>query len=236
MPFGLSNAPATFLALMNDVLHPYLHRFVLVSFDDIITYSSTWAKHLQHLGIVLTALRAHHIHVKRSKCSFGAKSVAYLSHVISKEGVAMDADKVVAISTWPTPSSAQGLCGFLGLAGYYRKFIHDIGIIAAPLTCLLRRDAFTWDAKAMTTVQALKNSLTSRPMLKIPDFDKCFIVDCDVSGVGFSAILHQGTGPLAFFSRPFAPRHMKLVAYERELIGLVQVVRPWGPYIWGWYF
>ena len=142
MPFGLSNAPATFQALMNDVLRPYLRRFVLVFFDDILIYSSSWAEHLQHIIVVLNALRAHRLHLKRSKCSFGASSVAYLGHVISAAGVAMDADKIAAVASWPVPRSTRALRGFLGLAGYYRKFIQDFGIIAAPPTRLLRRDAF----------------------------------------------------------------------------------------------
>ena len=142
MPFGLSNAPATFQALINDVLRPYLRRFVLVFFDDILIYSSSWAEHLQHIAIVLNELRAHRLHLKRSKCSFGATFVAYLGHVISADDVTMDADKVVAITAWPPSRSARGLQGFLGLAGYYQKFIREFGLIAAPLTRLLRRDAF----------------------------------------------------------------------------------------------
>ena len=123
----------------------------------------------------------------------------------------------------------RGLSGafgaFLGLAGYYRKFIREFGLIAAPLTRLLRRDAFVWDTEAETAFQALKRALTTGPVLQMPDFDKLFMVDCDASGVGFGAVLHQGAGPLAFFSRPFAARHLKLAAYEWELIGLVQAVR-----------
>jgi len=233
MPFGLSNAPATFQALMNDVLRPYLRRFVLVFFDDILIYSSSWAEHLQHVSIVLHALRAHQLHLKRSKCSFGTTSVTYLGHVISVDGVAMDADKVAAVASWPAPRAARGLRGFLGLAGYYRKFIRDFGIIAAPLTRLLRRDAFAWDDESKAAFQALKGALTTGPVLQMPDFDKPFTVDCDASGVGFGAVLHQGAGPLAFFSRPFAARHLKLAAYERELIGLVHAVRHWRPYLWG---
>jgi hypothetical protein len=145
MPFGLSNTPVTFQALMNDVLHPYLRKFVLVFFDDILIYSKTWAEHLQHINIVLHALRDHQLHLKRSKCSFGARSVAYLRHVISAARVAMDATKVEAVSSWSVPRFARGLRGFLGLAGYYRKFIRDFDVIAAPLTRLLRRDAFAWD-------------------------------------------------------------------------------------------
>jgi hypothetical protein len=132
MAFGLCNAPATFQALMNDVLRPFLRRFVLVFFDDILVYSKTWADHLRHLRVVLNELRHHHLFVKRAKCSFGASSIAYLGHVISVDGVAMDTTKVKAILDWPTPRSSRAVRGFLGLAGYYRKFVHNYGIVAAP--------------------------------------------------------------------------------------------------------
>ena len=185
------------------------------------------------MAIILNELRAHRLHLKRSKCSFGTTSVTYLGHVISADGVAMDADKVAAVATWPTPQSPRALRGFLGLAGYYRKYIRDFGLIAAPLTRLLCRDAFAWDAAATEAFQALQRALTTGPVLQMPDFDSPFVVDCDASGTGFGAVLHQGDGPLAFFSRPFAARHHKLAAYERELIGLVQAVRHWRPYLWG---
>uniref|UniRef100_A0A8I6YET5 Reverse transcriptase n=1 Tax=Hordeum vulgare subsp. vulgare TaxID=112509 RepID=A0A8I6YET5_HORVV len=222
MPFGLSNTPATFQALMNDVLSPYLRRFVLVFFDDILIYSASWAEHLQHVAIIFNELRAHRLHLKRSKCSFGMTSVAYLGHVISTDGVAMDADKVAAVAAWPITRSPRALRGFLGLADYYRKYIRDYGLIAAPLTRLLRRDAFSWDEEATTAFEALQRALMTGPVLQMPDFDMPFIVDCDASGIGFGAVLHQAEGPLDFFSRPFAARHHKLAAYERELIGLVQ--------------
>jgi hypothetical protein len=236
MPFGLSNAPATFQALMNDVLRPYLRKSVLVFFDDILIYNKTWAEHLQHINIVVHALRDHQLHLKRSKCSFGACLVAYLGHVISAAGVAMDAAKVEAVSSWPAPHSARGLRGFLGLAGYYRKFIRDFGVIATPLTRLLRRDAFAWDDDTQAAFQQLKTALTTGPVLQMPNFEKTFVVDCDASGTGFGAVLHQGAGPVVFFSCPFAARHLKLAAYERELIGLVQAVRHWRPYRWGRHF
>jgi hypothetical protein len=179
-----------------------------------LIYSSSWAEHLQHVGIVLNALRTHRLHLKRSKCSFGASSVAYLGHVISTEGVAMDADKVAAVASWPTPRLARALRGFLGLAGYCHKFIHDFGIIAAPLMRLLRRDAFAWDDDADSAFWALQGALTMGPVLQMPYFTKNFVVDSDASGADFGAVLHQGAGPLAFFSRPFAARHLKLAAYE----------------------
>jgi len=195
MPFGLSNAPATFQALMNDVLQPFLRRFVLVFFDDILIYSPSWSEHLQHVRLVLDVLRANGLHLKRSKCAFGSRSVAYLGHVISAEGVAMDTAKVEAVASWPEPRSARGVRGFLGLAGYYRKFIRDFGAIAAPLTRLLRKEAFAWTAEAAEAFTALKKALSTGPVLQMPDFEQQFVVDCDASGTGFGAELHQGSGP-----------------------------------------
>lgn len=117
--------------------------------------------------------------------------------------------------------------------GYYRRFIKDFGAIAAPLTQLLRKDAFLWSEAAAAIVASLKQALSAAPVLQLPDFEQPFTVDYDASGSVFGAVLHQGTGAIAFFSRPFAPRHMKLAAYERELISLVQAVRHRQPYLWG---
>jgi hypothetical protein len=143
MPFGLCNAPATFQALMNDALRPFLRRFVLVFFDDILIYSVTWTDHLRPLRTVLSVLRQHRLFVKRSKCTFGSPSVSYLGHVISEADVAMDPAKVQAIHEWPVPRSARAVRSFLGLAGYYRKFVHNYGTIAAPLTALTKKDEFS---------------------------------------------------------------------------------------------
>ncbi|WVZ58041.1 hypothetical protein U9M48_008353 [Paspalum notatum var. saurae] len=227
MPFGLSNAPATFQALMNAVVRPFLRRFVLVFFDDILIYSHTWSEHLHHLRAVFSALRDNNLVLKRSKCSFGLPSVSYLGHVVLAEGVAMDATKVQAVVDWPTPRSVRALRGFLALAGYYRKFVQGYGEIAGPLNDLLKKNGFSW------SIQQLKQALTTAPILTLPDFQKPFILECDASGTGCGAVLHQGAGPVAFFSRAFAPRHYGLAAYECELIGLVQAVRHWRPYLWG---
>ena len=134
MPFGLTNAPATFQSLMNDLLRPYLRKFVLVFFDDILVYNITWDNHLGHLRAVLQVLSSNHLFAKKSKCCFGVLQVAYLGHLISFTGVAVDPGKIKSVLEWPTPTSARGVRGFLGLAGYYRKFISGFGGIAAPLT------------------------------------------------------------------------------------------------------
>lgn len=218
---------------MNEVLGGFLRRFVLVFFDDILIYSATWTEHLIHVKAVLETLHTNKLFVKESKCNFGATSVAYLGHIISAKGVAMDSSKIEAVTSWPIPKSPRGLRGFLGLAGYYRKFIKDFGVIAAPLTKLLKKEGFQWSTDTDSAFQTLKQALSSAPVLQLPDFECPFIVDCDASGSGFGAVLHQDQGPIAFFSRPFAARHIKLATYERELIGLVQAVRHWRPYLWG---
>jgi hypothetical protein len=183
--------------------------------------------------VVLSELCRHILFVKRSKCDFGVSSVAYLGHTISAAGVAMDSAKVQAIHDCPVPHSARAVHGFLVLAGYYRKFIHNYGAKAAPLTNLLKKEGFSWGAEAVAAFDDLKAAVTAAPVLAMPDFAKPFMVECDASSHGFGAVLIQEGHPIAYFSRPVAPRHRALAAYERELIGLVQAVRHWRPYIWG---
>jgi hypothetical protein len=166
MPFGLTNTSATFQALMNDVPRPFLRRFVLVFFfDDILIYNSAWSEHLRHVRLVFEQLQAHKLYLKKSKCFFGARSVAYLGHVISADGVAMDGEKVQVVLSWPPATTDRAIRGFLGLAGYYRRFIKDYGATAAPLTQLLRKDSFRWSAEAATTFRALQRALTTAPVL-----------------------------------------------------------------------
>jgi hypothetical protein len=145
----------------------------------------------------------------------------------------MEAQKIQAVLDWPLLRTVRAVQGFLGLAGYYRRFIKDYDAIATPLTALLRKDSFRWSPEAEKAFRTLQRALTTAPVLQLPDFTKDFVVECDASGSGMGAVLHQGSGPVAFFSRQLAPQHTKLVAYERELIGLVQAVKHWRPYLWG---
>lgn len=177
------------------------------------------------MRIVLGTLQEHQLYLKRSKCAFGMASVAYLGHVISAEGVAMDQQKVQAVLDWPEPRSVKAVRAFLGLVGYYRHFIKDYGALVAPLTALLRKDAFHWNEDAAMAFCTLKHIITTAPVPQLPDFTRDFFVECDASGSGFGAVLHQGAGAIAFFSKPVAPRHVKIAAYERELIGLVYALR-----------
>lgn len=147
---------------MNDVLKPFIRRFVLVFFDDILIFSPKWAEHLQHVRTVMQQLRDHHLFAKRSKCFFSESSVAYLGHIISAARVSMDGDKVAVVEAWPRPRSARALRGFLGLiTSYYRKFIAGYGGVAAPLTALLKWEAFSWNNTAEAAFLQLKKALMS---------------------------------------------------------------------------
>ncbi|XP_066341273.1 uncharacterized mitochondrial protein AtMg00860-like [Miscanthus floridulus] len=155
---------------MKDILRPFLHRFVLVFFDDILIYTASLAEHLRYVHTVLTVLHQHRLFVKRSNCTFGIDSIAYLGHIILAKGVAMDPKKVQAVADWPLPNLACVVRGFLGLVGYYRKFIKDFGAITAPLMALLKKDGFTWSEAASMTFTPLKTTITTAPVLTLPDF------------------------------------------------------------------
>lgn len=142
MPFGLTNAPATFQALMNEVFRTKLREYVLVFFDDILVYSPSEEAHPHHLREVLYILQKHQLYAKRSKCSFAQTQVDYLGHVITQHGVGVDPQKIQSVKEWPIPTSVKSLRGFLGLTGYYKKFIRNYGVIAKPLTALLKKGQF----------------------------------------------------------------------------------------------
>lgn len=144
MPFGLSNAPSTFQATMNHIFRTVLRKFVLVFFDDILIYSTSWDLHLQHLETVFSILKDNIFYAKKPKCEFGSTCLSYLGHIVSSDGVLVDPNKVRAIQEWPLPKNVKQLRGFLGLAGYYRRFVAHYATLAAPLTQLLRKDAYVW--------------------------------------------------------------------------------------------
>ncbi|KZV31629.1 peroxidase 64 [Dorcoceras hygrometricum] len=233
MPFGLKNAPATFQAMMNDILRPHLRKFVLVFFDDILIYSSSLREHTKHLQTVLEILQQNQLFVNEKKCDFGLTEIDYLGHVISGDGVAVDKKKIASVEAWPVPKNIKGLRGFLGLSGYYRKFIRDYGKIAKPLTELLKKGCFGWCPAANTAFEELKQRLTTAPVLKLPDFEQEFEIECDASGRGIGAVLSQGGRPIAFFSKALADRALSKSTYEKELMALALSMRHWRPYLLG---
>lgn len=231
MPFGLTNAPSTFQCLMNSIFADHIRKFVLVFMDDILIYSKDYEQHIQHLHIVFDILREHQLYAKMSKCSFAKPELDYLGHIISDKGVATDPDKTRVMLHWPVPNNATELRGFLGLTGYYRKFVKNYGIIAKPLTTLLQKKGFQWNSSAQSAFEQLKQSMATTPVLLLPDFDKQFTVETDACDTGIGAVLAQDGHPVAFYSKALGVNNQKLSIYEKEFLAVMMAVEKWRPYL-----
>ena len=166
MPFGLTNAPVAFMDLMNRVFRPYVDKFVVVFIDDILVYSKDAEEHEQHLKIVLQTLREKKLYVKLSKCDFWLKEASFLGHIMSSEGIRVDPTKIEAVVNWKTPRNITEVRSFLGLAGYYRRFVRGFSIITSPLTKLLRKGVkFEWSDKCQNSFEQLKEMLVEALVL-----------------------------------------------------------------------
>ncbi len=206
MPFGLSNSPAVFQALVNDVLRDMVDRFIYVYLDDILIFSSSLQEHVQHVRRVLQRLLENGLFVKAEKCAFHAQSVPFLGFIVSPEGVRMDPDRVKAVVNWPTPDSRKALLRFLGFANFYRRFIRNFSQLAAPLTALTStKMTFRWSNAAEAAFTKLRGRFVSAPILRAPDPTRQFVVEVDASEVGVGAVLSQRATsddkvhPCAFF-------------------------------------
>ena len=188
-------------------------------------YSKSWEEHLQHLRAVFLLLQQHQLKVKLSKCVFAKQQVHYLGHVISKNGVATDPTKVQDILNWPTPQSVRDVRGFLGLAGYYRKFVQNFGLLSKPLTNLLKKgELFVWTSIHDEAFLLLKKALSSTPVLALPDFTKTFVIETDASDKGIGVVLLQDGHPLAYVSRALGPKNQMLSTYEKECLAILLAV------------
>lgn len=160
---------------MNAAFRPFLRKFLMVCFDNILVYSTCLEAHLLLLQQVLEVLQQNQLYAKQSKCHFGSEEVIYLGHIISGEGVRTNSNKTKAMLNWPAPNSLQSLRGFLGLIGYYRKFIMGYDQLTSPLTDLLQKDSFHWDVATQYSFDQLKAVVTSPLILALPDFSKHFL-------------------------------------------------------------
>jgi hypothetical protein len=221
MPFGLTNAPATFQCLMNSIFTEFTRKFVIVFLDDILVYSRTLQEHQKHLRLVFALLRQHQLFAKASKCLFAQDRIEYLGHIISRDGVATDVEKTRAMDAWPRPTSATKLRGFLGLTGYYRKFVPRYGIIAKPLTQLLTKKGFSWNNQAQTAFEQLKLAMVNTPVLALPNFNKLFAIETDACDTGIGA----------FFSKALGVRNQQLSTYEKEFLVVMMAVDKWRSYL-----
>lgn len=232
MAFGLTGAPNTFQGAMNTTLFPLLRKCTLVFFDDILVYSRTLEEHLQHLRQVFTMLAQDQWKVKFSKCRFAQQSITYLGHVVSGQGVSTDPGKVEAVQLWPQPQNVKELRSFLGLAGYYRKFVRNFALLSRPLTDLLKKGSlFVWTSSHQAAFEALKSALVSTPVLALPDFSKPFQLQMDACDSGVGAVLLQEGHPLAFVSKSLGPCTRNLSTYEKEFLAILVAVEQWRSYL-----
>ncbi|GJW46600.1 hypothetical protein Tco_0078246 [Tanacetum coccineum] len=234
MPFGLTNAPAVFMDLMNRVCKPYLDKFVIVFIDDILIYSKNKEEHEEHLKLILELLKKKELYVKFSKCEFWIPKVQFLGHVIDSKGIHVDPVKIESIKDWASPKNATEIRQFLGLAGYYRRFIEGFSKIAKPMTKLTQKNVkFDWGEKEEAAFQLIKQKLCSAPILDLPKGSKNFIVYCDASHKGLGVVLMQNEKDIAYASRQLKIQEKNYTTHDLELGVVVFALKIWRHYLYG---
>jgi transposase InsO family protein len=239
LPFGVKNAPAVFQREMQRVFRDKLYRGVMVFIDDILIYTQTAEEHAVLVEWVLKRLTDEGYYAHPDKCEFFQKEVSFLGHVVSERGVAVQQHKVASVSNWPQPRNKKDVRAFLGLTGYYRKFIPEYSAIAAPLTDLTRETVkFEWGDQEQAAFDELKKRLTSATVLAHPDSSRQYVVSTDASGFAISGVLMQdqadGTRrPVAYFSRKLNPAEKRYATHEKELLAIVKAVEHWRCYLEG---
>lgn len=218
---------------MNTIFSTHLRDFVLVFFDDILVYSKTMTDHLTHLQTVFTILKKNSLFVKLNKCTFAADKVEYLGHVISGAGVATKPQNIAAIVDWPVPKTISKLRGFLGLTGYYRRFVKNYGKICRPLHDLLKKDSFQWTPEHTVAFEKLKKIMTTCPVLALPDFSQPFVLETDACGTGLGAVLMQKGKPIAYYSKCLGPKASTQSIYEKEALAILEALKKWRHYLIG---
>jgi len=234
MSFGLTNASAHFMYLMNLVFMPELDKFMVVFIDDILVYSRNEEEHEEHLRVVLTRLRENQLYAKFSKCEFWLKKVPFLVHVLSEEGISVDPAKVQEVLDWKVPTSVHEVRNFFGLVGYYRHFIPEFSKISKPMTRLLQKDEkFVWTPECEEAFHKLRTLLTSAPVLAQHDIEKPFDVFCDASGIGLGCVLMQEGHVIAYASRQLRKYEVNYPTHDLELAAIVHALKIWRHYLLG---
>jgi hypothetical protein len=216
---------------MNYLLAPFLRKCVLLFMDDILIYSRTLEELVQHIQQVFHIMMENKLFIKFSKCAFAQPQVEYLGHVISDKGVATDHSKVDAMINWPIPTSFTEVRGFLGLTGYHKKFVKGYGILAKPLTNLLKLKNFVWTDEATLAFHELKHAMCSAPVLTLPNFEEPFKIETDACDKEVGAVLSQAGHLVAFFSKALSVNNQKLSTYEKEFLVVLMAVDKWRHYL-----
>ncbi|KAL8120200.1 hypothetical protein AgCh_017373 [Apium graveolens] len=219
---------------MNRVFKKYLDECVIVFIDDILIYSRSEEEHAEHLRIVLEILRKEKLYAKFSKCEFWLKEVQFLGHVISKEGILVDLAKIEAVANWEQPTTPTEVRSFIGLAGYYRRFVKDFAKIAGPLTRLTRKtEKFIWIEKCEDSLQKLKKRLVSAPVQALPDDKGNFVIYSDASHKGLGCVLMQHGKVIAYASRKLKEYEVRYPTHDLELAAIVFALKMWRHYLYG---
>ncbi|GJX46005.1 putative reverse transcriptase domain-containing protein [Tanacetum coccineum] len=234
MPFDLTNATAVFIDLINRVCKPYLDKFLIVFIDDILIYSCNKEEHTYHLGIILELLKKKKLYAKFSKCDFWISIVQFLGHVIDSQGIHVDPAKIEAVKNWASPTTPTEVRQFLGLVGYYRRFIKDFSKIAKSLTELTQKNKkYIWGEDQESAFQLLKQKLCEAPILALPEGNDDFVVYCDASHQGLGAVLMQREKVIAYASRQLKPNEENYTTHDLELGAVVFALKIWRHYLYG---
>ncbi|KAI3805555.1 hypothetical protein L1987_28049 [Smallanthus sonchifolius] len=234
IPFGLTNAPAVFMDPMNRVCKPYLDKFVIVFIDDILIYSKNKSDHEQHLKLVLDLLRKEQLYAKFYRWEFWLKEVQFLGHIVNEKGIHVDPAKIEAVKNWSTPKTPTEVHSFLGLAGYYRRFISNFSKIDVPLTALTHKGKhYEWGPKQEEAFQLLKQKLCNAPILTLPDGNNDLVVYCDASNQGLDCVLMQRGKVIAYASRQLKIHEKNYTTHDLELGAVVFALKIWRHYLYG---
>ncbi|GKC52715.1 putative reverse transcriptase domain-containing protein [Tanacetum coccineum] len=233
MPFGLTNAPTIFMDLMNRFCRPYLDKFVIVFIDDILIYSKIQEEHVEHLRLVLELLKKEKLYAKFFKCEFWLREVQFLGHVINSNGIHVDPSKIEAVKNWKALRTPTEVRSFLGLAGYYHRFIENFSKIAKSLTILTQKSkTFNWGEEQEYAFQTLMDKLCNAPVLALPDGLEDFVVYCDSSGIGLGCVLIQKGKVIAYASRQLKIHENNYTTHDLELGAVVFAFKIWRHYLY----
>ena len=231
MPFGLSNAPSTFMWVMNQDLRRFIGKFVVVYFDDILIFSKTVSEHIEHFREVLLVLRRDQLYATLKKCEFGSPQIHFLGYIVSDKGLAVDPSKVSAIQTWPQQTTISEIQSFHGLTSFNRRFVPQFSSLMAPITDCIRTASFSWTSVASSAFAIIKDKLSSAPILALPDFTAVFELHSDASKTGIGAVLSQHTKPVAFYSEKLAGARSRYSTYDVEFYAIIQAIKYWRHYL-----
>ena len=231
MPFGLSNAPSTFMRLMTHTLKDFMGKFLVVYFDDILIYSKNHNAHLGHLSLLFEKHRESQLYANLKKCQFLSNNIQFLGFIVSAQGIKAYPIKVQEILEWETPTNIREVRSFHGLGSFYRRFIRNFSTITAPISNCLKKGDFEWTKSAQEALDKIKELITQAPVLRLPDFSKIYEVACDASNVGIGGVLSQESHPIAFYSEKLDSSKFNYSTYDKELYALVQTLKHWRHYL-----